>query len=420
MTPRQIMVIAGEASGDMLAAELVLALRQALLDIDSRVTTDAQPLFSTLRAQFFGAGGPRMAEAGVELEFDLAQHAVIGLVLRKYLKFRQLFGRLLRMAIRRKPALIILVDFSGFNRRFAHAIRRELRARRGPFSNWQPRLVQFVSPQVWASRENRVYQVARDYDLLLSIFPFEKDWYARRVPDFPVAFVGHPMVDRYAGQRSAASQETNPPTLLLLPGSRPAELQRHLPVMIGAAQRIRAELPVVLRIVLPSETLVTQAREHVRGVPAVEVYCGPVSDALSTATVAIASTGTVTMECAYFGVPTVTLYKTSWTTYQLGKRLIKVPSLTMPNLLAREPVFPEFIQDAATSENIAREALELLRDEERRSRIKTRLAVVVESLGPVGAPRRAAEEIVKLLASSEASASRSMGSGVATAPSGVS
>ena len=139
-----------------------------------------------------------MAAAGVELAFDLTQHSVIGIsdVLKKYFKFRRLFNQLLALAIERKPDVVIGVDYGGFNLRFGQAVKAYVRD--NPFSKWNPKIVQFVSPQVWASRPGRADKLARDYDLLLSIFPFEKDWYAKRVPQLRVEFVGHPMIGRFA------------------------------------------------------------------------------------------------------------------------------------------------------------------------------------------------------------------------------
>ena len=149
-----------------------------------------------------------MAAAGVDLAFDMTAHSVVGLseVLKNYFKFRRLFHQLFQLALERQPDAIICVDFSGFNRRFAHAIRQYTRAHADWFHDWNPKLIQYVSPQVWASREGRAYQMARDYDLVLSIFPFEKDWYAKRVPQLPVEFVGHPIVDRYGEGRRARTR----------------------------------------------------------------------------------------------------------------------------------------------------------------------------------------------------------------------
>jgi lipid-A-disaccharide synthase len=184
---------------------------------------------------------------------------------------------------------------------------------------------------------------------------------------------------------------------LLLPGSRADELRRHLPVMLGALKLIREKLPSAeAKMVLPDENL-KQFADKLSVLPAdMEIQIGNLPQALAQADVAIASTGTVTMECAFFGIPTVTLYKTSWSTYQIGKRIVKVKWLTMPNILADEEIYPEFVQNAATSENIAAAALELLQNESRRVQIKKRLAEVVSSLGGPGATVRAATAILNL------------------------
>ncbi len=395
------MLIAGEASGDLLGAELVSALLAA-----SKQSEDGRA------PQFFGAGGPKMAAAGVELAFDMTQHSVIGIsgVLKDYFKFRRFFNQLLKLAIERKPDAIIGVDFGGFNLRFGHAIKEYVR--NNPFSKWNPKIVQFVSPQVWASRPGSANLLAADYDLLLSIFPFEKDWYARRVPKLRVEFIGHPMVERMqksevspssavALLRRVESQKSGisaaSPKILLLPGSRPDELRRHLPVMLGALKLIQEKSPAGrAKMVLPNKALKTIANRLSMLPPDVEIQVGELPKALAEADVAIASTGTVTMECAFFGVPAVTLYKTSWLTYQIGKRIVTVKSLTMPNLLANGEVFPEFVQNAATPENISHAALELLQNESRRAQIKSRLAEIVSSLGDSGASERAAAAILSL------------------------
>jgi len=402
------MVIAGEPSGDLLAAELVKALRIELIQAEARLSEDLQPLQTTLEPRFFGAGGPRMAEAGVELAFDMTTHAVVGLieVLKHYRKFKTLFDRLVRLAIEREPDVIVCVDFSGFNRRFGHAIKDYVRARRGPFNNWEPKLVQYVSPQVWASREGRARQMARDFDLLLSIFPFEKEWYAKHASTLKVEFVGHPMMDRYeqpaaspASSSLEGGMEDKPrphQLVVLLPGSREGELARHLPVFHGAARLIMSKQTVQFKMCLPNKSLAEKAAQF-DWPPNTEIAVGRLSETLRHADVALASTGTVTMECAYFGVPAVTLYKTSWSTYQIGKRIIQVNFLAMPNLLAGDAIYPEFIQHAATSENIARAALDFLENPPRREATRLKLAKVIRMLGAPGASQRAAQAIVRLL-----------------------
>jgi len=393
------MIFAGEPSGDAVAAQLVAALREESAAEGPDYSNDFQPLRASIEPRFFGAGGPLMDAAGVELAFDMTEHAVVGIAepLKKYFQFRRLFNQLYRLALERQPDVIIGVDFSWFNSHFARVARRYVRSRRDWFHDWQPKIVRYVSPQVWASREGRAYDVARDYDLLLSIFPFEKEWYARRVPRLRVEFVGHPMLDRFQGmERRKPEISEGHPLILLLPGSRRDELRRHLPVLADAVKRIRSALPDARAcIVLPNEPLAEQARAL--GLPPqTELQVGSLPTALARADLALAKSGTVTMECACFGVPTVTLYKASRISYEIAKRLVNVDSIIMPNLLANEEVFPEFIQDAATAGNISRAALELLTNGARRRSVKAKLSAIVDSLGGPGASRRAARAILDL------------------------
>ena len=388
------MLIAGEASGDLLAAELV----SALLAASKQSGAGRAP-------QFFGAGGAKMAAAGVELAFDLTQHSVVGFtdVVKNYFKFRQLFKQLFALALERKPDVIVGVDFGGFNLRFGHALKQY--TRENPFSKWNPKIVQFVSPQVWASRPGRAKLLQADYDLLLSIFPFEKDWYAQRTPKLRVEFVGHPMVGRFTnddlrftrGARETTSIADRESQILLLPGSRTSELKRHLPVMLDALELIQRKLPTSrARMVLPNPALQKLANKLSAPPPDVEIRVGNLPEFLAQTDIAIASTGTVTMECAFFGVPAVTLYQTSWFNFQIARRIVTVKWATMPNILAHEEVYPEFIQSAATPENIAGAALDLLQNESRRRNIKSQLAGIVASLGGPGATERAARAILSL------------------------
>ena len=386
MKRRSFMIIAGEPSGDALAAELVRALREQ--------SGNASP-------EFFGAGGAAMAAAGVELALDLTAHSVIGLVeaIKGYWKFRDILNQLVRLAFERRPEVIVCVDFSGFNRRFAHQIRQDVAIFNDLAGGWRPKIVQYVSPQVWASRPGRAKSMARDYDLLLSIFPFEKKWYADRVPEMRVEFVGHPIVDRHAkAERGTRNAEFKTPLVLLLPGSRPGELRRHLPVLVPAAQSLSAHNSVRLQMVLPDASLLSLARQIAGDdLQNIELQAGGLQEALGQATVALASTGTVTMECAWFGVPTVAFYKTSWSTFQVGKRIVQVKYLAMPNILSDEPIFPELIQDDATPQRIAAEAQRLIHDTGRRHQIQSKLDKVIKSLGSPGAARRAAGHVLSLL-----------------------
>ncbi len=389
------MFIAGESSGDMLAAELVTALKQELTSHHESRITNHSP-------QFSGAGGAKMAAAGVELAFDLTQHSVIGPwdALKSYSRFKRLFERLVALAFERRPDVIVCVDFSVFNHRFAERIRWELEVRRATHGNWKPKIVKYVSPQVWASRPGRAKSMPRLFDLLLTIFPFEKAWYAARVPELKVEFVGHPAVDRFNVERSTLNVQRSENTVLLLPGSRVGELKRHLPVLHAAAHTMVAaksfDGAIRFKLILPSQALLDLAEEFDWPENTVS-QVGGLEEALSTASIAIASTGTVTMECAWFGLPTIAMYKTSWSTYQIGKRIIQVKFLAMPNILADEAIFPEFIQDDATPENLSRAALDLLSNSTRLQAIREKLRRVTASLGEPGAAQRAAQAILGLL-----------------------
>ena len=388
---KTVLMIAGEASGDALGAELIEAMQ-------------AEPDGDLI--DFIGAGGPKMAAAGQHAELDLTQHAVVGIweVLKNYGKFRQLFRQLLDLATRREPDAIVLIDYPGFNLRFAGAIRNYQTSGGGAFRDWQPKIICYVSPQLWAWREGRVHAIARDIDLMLSIFPFEKEWYAERVPEFPVEFVGHPLVDRFPlakpdGKSVPLDPDlfTEEPTVLLLPGSRRREIDKHLPVMLEAAVIFSEKIKTHLRMVLPSNEMLELARRHIPTDIKIDLQVGGLAKALGQASLAIASSGTITMECAWFRVPTVVLYKTSPLTHALGRTLVKVPYLAMPNLLAGEELFPEFIQSAANADNLAEASLRLLRDRSERTRILDGLELVAAQLGESGAASRAARAVLDTL-----------------------
>jgi lipid-A-disaccharide synthase len=396
-----IMFLAGEPSGDRLAADLAHALRARLTPASASPTPLPAAPSPALAPIFWGAGGSDMTAAGVHLVQEMTSKAVVGLweVIRNYRQFRAIFHHLLHAAIQRQPDAVVLVDFSGFNLRFARALRSWTQSRRGVFANWTPKLICFVSPQVWASRAGRALHMARCLDLVLSIFPFEKAWYAQRVPQLRVEFVGHPLLDRYPrpADESHAPPEpaldlnpgTSPPRLLLLPGSRARELEAHLPIMIDTVQLLRRALPFDATLVVPPSL---RARTQSRLPPAAGIALdpSPLPDALRRATAALACSGTVTMECAYFRLPTVILYRTSFLTYHAAKQLINVPYLGMPNLLAGDMVYPEFIQHAATPPNLAVPLQRFLQDPAARRRLQSKLDHAIASLGPPGALDRAA------------------------------
>jgi lipid-A-disaccharide synthase len=391
------MVVAGDPSGDANAAELVKSLTHAIPRSQFFITPDTQPLTASLRPRFIGAGGPRMAEAGVKLSFNLTDDAAFGPtdVLAKITLFWRRYRELFHLAIQSQPDLIILVDFYTFNQQLAQAVKEWTRRETGTFANWEPKIVQYTSPQVWGSRPWRAEKLARNIDLLLCLFPFEREWYERRKVPLRVEYVGHPILDKPSIR---ATPPAGDPIVVLLPGSRRGELKRHLPVLFQAAHEIAQRQRAHFKLVATNESMADYARSfQVAGAPKIEIQIGRLEEALQTATLAIASTGTVTLECAYYGIPTIALYKMSALTAFLARRLATVNYAAMPNLLANEPVFPEFLQEQATAANISKAALDFLENPGRLEEVRAKLSQVIATLGEAGSIQRASAAILHLM-----------------------
>jgi lipid-A-disaccharide synthase len=368
-----ILMVAGEASGDAHGAELIQAIKEK------------QP-----QTRVIGVGGPRMAAAGQEQLFDLSAHAVLGLieVLKQYRKFRKFREQIFDLAKRERPDAVILIDCSGFNLRLTPQLRRDLPG---------ARLIYFISPQVWASRAGRVKAMQRDLDLLLSILPFEKEWFAKAAPKLNVQWVGHPVLDRI---RKVEVVEPNPNFVALLPGSRRTEVEKHLPVLWEAAILMGRERPGLKFILLsPNEAIQKYSLEMLSKFPApnftFEYNVGYAISHLSRCALALVASGTASLECALVGIPQIVVYRVHPLTYAVGKRVIKVKYLSMVNVMAKEAVVPEFIQDNLEPAAVSKEALELLGNEKRREAMKRRVAEVVSTLGESGASKRAAEAVLQ-------------------------
>ena len=379
-----IMVLAGEPSGDDLAARLVREMCHL-------------PCPGGFRPRFFGLGGPRMARAGVELLEDMTRLAVFGPLgaVKGLLRFRRIFHDALGEAERRQPAGVVLVDYGGFNLRFARALRIRCLAHRREFSNWDPHLVYYVPPQVWASREGRARTLAATVDRVISILPFEKDWYAARYPDLHVVHTGDPLADilaPYLPRRDAGPREVL--RIALLPGSRPQEIRRHLPLMLEALANIEKQRKCRAALVTPRKELLA---EFDGSIPErVAVSSGNTAGVLAESCLALASSGAVIRECAWLGVPTVVLYRLPWIDFQIARRLIKVSHIAMPNILAGKAVYPELIQKDVTAGAVARAAMDLIRPERYR-RVQGELARIRSALGTRGASRRAARAVLSCL-----------------------
>jgi lipid-A-disaccharide synthase len=365
-------MVAGEASGDAHGADLIQALKEQ------------QP-----QVRVIGVGGPRMAAAGQEQLLDLSAHAVLGLaeVLKQYFKFRKFRDQVLDLARRERPDAVVLIDCSGFNLRLSPSLRRDLPG---------ARIIYYISPQVWASRAGRVSAMQRDIDLLLTILPFEKAWFAKAAPKFNVQWVGHPVLDRI---RKVDVVEPNPNFVALLPGSRKTEVAAHLPVLWEAALLMGRDRPGLKFILLsPNEAIQKYALEMLARLAApnftFEYNVGYAISHLSRCALALVASGTASLECALVGIPQVVVYRVHPLTYAVGRRVVKVKHLSIINVMANETIVPEFLQDNLEASAVAQEALELLNNPQRRETMKRRVAEVVSTLGEPGASKRAAEAIL--------------------------
>jgi lipid-A-disaccharide synthase len=370
--PLKLLIVAGEASGDAHGAELIQALKQQHKNV-----------------RIIGVGGPRMLAAGQEQLFDLSAHAVLGLVevLKHFFKFRKFMERVVELAKRERPEAVVLIDSSGFNLRLSPRLKKELPG---------TRIIYYISPQVWASRAGRVRVMSRTIDLLLTILPFEREWFAERAPKFNVRWVGHPVLDRI---HKVEKSDPNPNWVALLPGSRRTEVASHLPVLWAAA-RIMARERKDLKFILlsPNEEMQSFALELVeKEAPAnfdFEYNIGYAISHLSRCSLALVASGTASLECALVGIPQVVVYRVHPLTWEVGRRVVKVKHLSIINVMAKEEIVPEFLQDKLRPEAVAQVALDLLGNSRRRQVMNQRVADIVATLGGPGASHRAAEAIL--------------------------
>ncbi|HLD88128.1 MAG TPA: lipid-A-disaccharide synthase [Candidatus Omnitrophota bacterium] len=371
-TPQKhIMIVAGEASGDMRAAGIVRALKNTGM-------------------RFSGVGGTHMADCGVELFANIHDLAVIGIgdVIKNFNRIKQIFDRVLQRIDKDRPDAVLLVDYPGFNLRLAREIKK-----RGI------KVIYYVSPQVWAWQENRVKTIKTLVDRMLVLFPFEKDIYARY--GMTVDYVGHPLVDEViltqppAGIRASLGFKPMEKIIGLMPGSRPQEIERHLPVMIGAAEILAQKDPAYRFLLLKAESIpATTIERHLRRSKVrVMVHDGPIYDGIGIMDLSIVASGTATLETGLLLKPMVIMYKTTPFTYWLGKMLIKLPFIGLVNVVAGKKVIEEFIQDKATPQNIATAVQKILSSPEAYGRLTNDLAAIKSSLGSPGASNRAAQII---------------------------
>ncbi len=374
-------IIAGEASGDLHASNLIKELRLRDTGADIRCW-----------------GGDKMQEAGAVLVKHYRDLAFMGFA-EVLLNLRTIFRNLAyckKDILQYKPDALILVDYPGFNLRIAKWARQQ-----------GLRIIYYISPQVWAWKENRVKMMKECIDLMLVILPFEKEYFHRKW-NWEVEYVGHPLVQvveqfRSGGNRLQAVDRAGSSTgrgdsarVALLPGSRKQEIMKKLPVMLEVSRLFPHHEFVVAKAPGMEDDFYTRVLDGYSNVRAVsnQTYA-----LLMESDAALVTSGTATLETALFGVPEVVCYKGSWISYQIGKRLVKVKYISLVNLIMDKLVVKELIQDELTVDNVARELAQLLTNEERVRAIREDYAKLGELLGREGhASARAAASIQHFLA----------------------
>jgi lipid-A-disaccharide synthase len=372
---RSALILAGEPSGDRVAGQLAHELR--VLDPDLRIAA---------------VGGPSLRAAGAEIIRDIGELSAMGFaeVVRQIPRLRRLELELRAFLDEARPSVVVPVDYPGFNLRIAaHA------------KGLGIPVVYYVSPQIWAWGGGRLSKIARVVDRMIVVFAFEERIYRRA--GVPVEFVGHPLLERLAGAprreeaRADLGLTEEAPVLGLLPGSRGQEVRRILPVMLATARRLQREFPALVTLVsvaasVPASEYADATGEGEGG--ALRTVTGPADAILAAADVLLVTSGTATLEAAVMGTPLAVLYRTSWPTWMLGRLLVRIPRISLVNIVAGEDLVPEFLQGQARPDAITTYVRALLADPDRRVLLAERLRGLRARLGAVGASRRAARIIL--------------------------
>ena len=376
---KKIVIIAGEASGDLHASGLIREIKK----INSNL-------------EIFGIGGDRMRREGVELIFHIDKLSFMGFfeVIKKLSFIRGVLKKMTSMIETRRPHLAILIDYPGFNLRFAKKVK-----------NLGIPVVYYISPQVWAWGGNRVKRMQNLIDQMVVIFPFEKEIYERFNID--CEFVGHPLLEvtrpilPLEDFQKKFGIRKNDVVVGLLPGSRWQEVEKILPIMFESSELLKTRIKnlKVLLGLAPTikkekmEDLLTQAGFGAKIVENLTY------DLMKHADILLITSGSATLECAILGTPFLVLYKTSLWTYLLAKSLISIPNIALANVVAGKRIVPEFIQNRAVPNQISEEMYGILTDRERYKAIENELKKVKQKLGEEGASKKAAEIVMQMLTS---------------------
>ncbi|MFU8787885.1 MAG: lipid-A-disaccharide synthase [Methylobacter sp.] len=375
--PLKILFSAGESSGDQHAANMFLELKKQRPDI-----------------QGLGMGGAKMAQAGIDIRYDSANIGVIGVVevVKHYAEIRRALKLMQQLVASERPDLLVCVDYKEFNFKLARYAKQQ-----------GIKVLFYVSPQVWAWRPGRVKAYGKVIDMMAVIFPFETAYYdAEQVP---VRYVGHPSVDKVHPQHSKEDDlarfglDKNQAIVGLLPGSRVNEIKRLLPVMLAAAEKVQADLPGC-QFILPQADSISDSLldGYLRQSPlAITVIKNQPYDVIQCCDAVMTSSGTATLEIALLTVPMVIAYKLSPLTYWLGRCLVNIPFIGLPNIVSGKLIVKELIQHEATAEKLSAEVLRILTDPSYADAMRENLAQVKRQLGQGGGSKNMARLALEML-----------------------
>lgn len=373
----KIMFSAGESSGDQHAANMFVELQKLQSDIVG-----------------LGMGSAKMAQAGIDIRYDSANIAVIGVVevIKHYAEIRRALTLMQQLVSSERPDLLVCVDYKEFNFKLARYAKQQ-----------GIKVLFYVSPQVWAWRPGRVKAYGKVIDMMAVIFPFETAYYDAE--NVPVRYVGHPSVDKVHAQfgkdedLSRFGLDKNHPIVGLLPGSRTNEIKRLLPVMLAAAKKIQDNFPGC-QFILPQADSISDVmlEDCISQSPLnITVIKNQPYDVIQCCDAVMTSSGTATLEMALLNVPMVIVYKLSTLTYWLGRWLVNIPFIGLPNIVLGKSIIKELIQHAATAENLSAEVIKIMTDQSYAEQMRENLNSVKQQLGQGGGSRNMAQLVVEML-----------------------
>ena len=364
-----LFISAGDPSGDIAGSLLIKQLQKRIDD-----------------PELIGLGGLRMLAAGQRQLVDGEKLAVLGFweVAKRFLFFKNLLNKVAQTIEKQKPKAIILIDYPGFNLRLARKI-----------INLNIPIIYYISPQIWAWHANRIHQLKNLVDCMLLILPFETKIFDEA--GISNKFVGHYLFDDIPSQFINAPYNIDSDRIILMPGSRPQEVQRMLPTMLQAAQELyKKNNKWKFFIAAVGGDIDYQTYVKTIDFP-VEVIDGKTRELIADSRLVITSSGTATLETGIIGRPMVVIYKTGWVTYQIAKRLVRLNNIALINIIGGESIVPELIQNEASAENIVREAERFLVNTNLSSETVRRLNLATKTLGGSGTASRAADAIMELI-----------------------